>query len=357
FQSNLAVTTIVMSPADLNTMYAGTGEGFGNRDAIQGAGIFKSINGGMTWNQLPSTNNANFNYVNRIAVSQDGTRVLAATNSGVWLSTDQPNAIWNQSTNVQALDIHFLGDSTRAVVGELGSARYSLDGGTTWTAAVFTPPISNGGTQATNGRVELATHSIFAFSSFVYASVNQNGGDVYRSNDSGRTYTRYSTGTKYLVSSTAGSIGWYTNTIWSDPIDPDSLIVGGVNLWRGRIDFSTGTIPFTQISDGTDSPHADHHVIVSHPFFDDTANRIAFFGNDGGIYRCNDVATANTDSGWTKLNNTIGITQFYGAAVHNTAGVVIGGAQDNGTIRFTGNTEGWNEFHGSDGGYVAIDQT
>lgn len=357
FQSNLAVASMAINPSDSSIMYAGTGEGFNTGDGLQGAGIFKSTNGGASWNQLPATNNANFNFVNRIAVSADGTRVLAATDSGIWLSTDPPNALWNQSSNVQALDIHFLGDSSRAVAGELGTARYSLDGGVTWTLSTFSPPISNDGTLANNGRVELATHSLFGFSSFVYASVNQNGGDIYRSNDSGRTYTRYSTGANYLVSSSDGSIGWYTNTIWSNPLDPDSLIVGGVNLWRGRIDFGTGTIPLQQISDGTDSPHADHHFIVSHPDFNDGTNRIAFFGNDGGFYRCNDVASATKDSGWTKLNNTIGITQFYGAAVHNTSGVVIGGAQDNGTLRFSGNTEGWTEIHGSDGGYVAIDQT
>src|SRR5258706_1938155 len=48
---SLAVSTLAMSPADHNVLYAGTGEGFFNYDAVRGAGIFKSSDGGVTWFQ------------------------------------------------------------------------------------------------------------------------------------------------------------------------------------------------------------------------------------------------------------------------------------------------------------------
>ena len=44
-------------------MYFGTGEGWFNLDAIQGMGIWKSIDGGTTWNQLASTNVTNFYFI------------------------------------------------------------------------------------------------------------------------------------------------------------------------------------------------------------------------------------------------------------------------------------------------------
>ena len=190
----------------------------------------------------------------------------------------------------------------------------------------------------------------------------KNGGEVYRSNDSGRTYTRYSTGANYLAGSTGSIFGWYTNIIWSNPNDPDNLVVGGVNLWRGTIDFSTGTLTLTQISNGgANSAHADHHVIVEHPGFNNTSNKIAFFGNDGGIHRADDVAAAVPSGGtsipFVELNNTIGITQFYGAAGNAATGVIVGGTQDNGTLRYTNNTEGWTQMFGNDGGYCAADPT
>ncbi len=43
---------------NLNTMYAGTGEGYQNIDAIRGLGIYKSTDGGITWSLLPSTTTA-----------------------------------------------------------------------------------------------------------------------------------------------------------------------------------------------------------------------------------------------------------------------------------------------------------
>jgi photosystem II stability/assembly factor-like uncharacterized protein len=377
FQANLAVSTMVINPVNTSVMYAGTGEGFGNADAIQGAGIFKSTDSGVTWNSLASTVNVNFFFVNRLAISTDGSTLLAATSpaccdsigntvpGGIWRSTDGGTS-WARSTCPNginpnapcasaATDINFRpGDSSKAVVGELGAARFSFDGGRTWTAATFNPPIANGGTQATNGRVETA--SVLSSPAIVYASVNQNNGDVYRSNDGGQSYIRVNTGTNFFG---AKGNGWYHNSIWLNPQDADTVIVGGVDLWRGR--YTSPNLPLTQISRWQAAPgssaHADHHIIVAHPGFNNTTNRIVYFGNDGGIYRADDAATVVETSGWTNLNHNLGITQFYGAAGSAMSGNIIGGAQDNGTLTFNGNAQGWNAMSGGDGGYCASDPT
>jgi hypothetical protein len=69
-------------------MYAGTGEGFFPGDAIRGAGVFKSTDGGTTWAQLGSTSTSGFWYVNRLASSPDGGTLLAATWDGIFQSTN-----------------------------------------------------------------------------------------------------------------------------------------------------------------------------------------------------------------------------------------------------------------------------
>jgi hypothetical protein len=186
--------------------------------------------------------------------------------------------------------------------------------------------------------------------------VDDNNGELYRSTTGGRTFTSVNTGTNFFLGG-AGSQGWYDNALWVNPQDPNFLIVGGIHLWRS----TDGGTSFTQVSDGTSSSaHADHHIIVAHPGFDNSSNRVLYFGNDGGIYR-----HVNATLGlpvWETLNNNLGITQFYGAAgnvVFDIAGnpstVIIGGTQDNGTPRFTGDPQSWTRMFGNDGGYSAAD--
>lgn len=371
FLANLAVSTMVLDPDNPTTMYAGTGEGFGNQDALQGAGIFKSTDSGMTWNLLANTNPAAapppgcgaigaapcpsfWLFVNRLAISADGnplsSTLLAATNGGIARSTDG-GMTWTRQTNVQAFDVDFVGgSSTLAAVGEQGNSRFSTNGGVTWTAATFSPPLTVPPPSSIVGRVELATAPLLT----VYASVDQNNGEIYRSVDGGQTYTRVASIFQHL-----GSFGWYANALWVNPMDSNQIISGGVNLWRGVYDPQFQSMNMTQISLGLGpfTPHADHHVIVASPGFNNDTNRVAFFGNDGGIWRCDDTTTADTFQGWAELNNTLGITQFYGAAVQNSTGVVVGGTQDNGTLKFSGFTEGWTEMFHSDGGFVSVDQT
>ena len=396
FMGNLAVSTMVINPTNSNIMYAGTGEGFGNFDAIQGGGIFQSTDGGVTWNLLQATNPAApapagcglnavpcpsfWSFVTRLAISPNGNTILAATNDpksainndtigavvdGIAQSTDG-GVTWTQRRNNQDLDIDFDPTSNgKAVAGEVGGASFSVDGGQTWQAATFAPLIAlNGG----SGRVELAYAP--SNTQIVYASVDEirpappappatpppptAQGNIYKSFNGGQTYTLINTtnsGGTFL-----GNQGFYGNILWVNPQDANFVVVGGISLFKstdGGINW--GPIAFG----GNGSAHSDHHMIVSHPAFDNNTNKAVYFGNDGGIYRADDISTVSTTSGWTKLDNNLGITQFFSAAA-NSAGVIVGGTQDNGTQRYTpgpGAQQAWTSTFGGDGGYVAADPT
>ena len=358
FMANLAVSTMIIDPANPNILYAGTGEiGFRNIDAVRGAGVFKSTDGGTTWNQLSSTDNANWHQVNRLAISPNGSRLLATTGGSIEWSTNGGNT-WTQAisatpsaffSRVRDLDFHPTSNN-EAIAGAEGVAWYSTNGGQTWTVAQFTPAVS--------GRIELA----YAPSNpmIVYASVNQNNGEIYRSADGGQNYTRVNTGSNYFFSSPPGcpapteNIGWYANTIWVNPQDPNFIVVGSVDLWRssdgGQTLFRFSSWCQYNNQNQPTSIHADHHVIVAHPNFNIPNNGTVFFGNDGGIYRSNTVTVATP--AWTALNNNLGITQFYGGA--GNANAIIGGAQDNGILRYTPTT-GWTISVTGDGGFCAAD--
>ena len=353
--ANLAVCCLAMDPTNPDIIYAGTGEGFSNLDAIRGAGIFRTVDG-ASWKQLAATTGPNFQSVNRLTISADGTILLAATPRGLFRSSDPDRLNWSQSLSDSVADVDFHpNDSRQAIAGGLdnGRAYFSTDGGLTWRTA------SHAGIWS--GRVEVTYAARDA--SVVYASVQMNAGEIWRSTDGGKTYAKRNgrtadgTPANYL-----GDQGWYDNIIWAgDPTNADFVIVGGIDLWKSTdggntlIDISTWWEPT--------SAHADHHYIVAHPGFNGTTNKTVFFSNDGGIYKTDDVSMVGNDpelprvNGWTELVNSYGATQFYGGAGNVETGTIIGGAQDNGTLRFTtvGGSEQWTPMFGGDGGFCASD--
>ncbi len=382
FLPNLAVSTIVMDPTNSSVMYAATGESFAadlsvtegegiTPEGLRGGGIFKSTDGGLTWNLLLATDPAKsvncptagpscaWSYVNRLAISSDGNTLLAATLNGIQRSTNGGvnwNAVASFAGDIQDIDFDPT-DTNKAIAARPGAARYSTNGGQTWLTSTFTPALNPIMSPGPSGRIEVA----YAPSNplIVYASVdqsngvapNQTQGEIFQSTDGGQNYTRLNTsnpGNTFL-----GGQGGYGNIIWVNPIDPNFVIVGGINLYRS----TDGGTNWTPIGNGNNgSPHSDHHMIVVSPSFDNNTNKTVYFSNDGGIYRADDISTVTLTSGWTKLNNNLGITQFYGAAA-NSAGVIVGGTQDNGIVRFSGDPQAWTTTFGGDGGYAAADPT
>jgi len=355
FMANLAIPCLAMDPTDPRVIYAGTGEGFTTRHALYGEGIFRTTDG-VYWQRLPATTGADFRWINRLALSADGAVLLVATPDGILRSSDPERLSFESVLEAGIGDVVcHPEDPSRAIAGSLrrGEVFTTGDGGRSWRRARHDEPWS--------GRVELTYAA--ADPGIVYASVDLGQGQIWRSTDGGRSFERRPTlthdgsPTHYL-----GDQGWYGNTIWAgDPSDGDFVIVGGIDLWRSR----DGGATLEDISTWWEpaSAHADHHTIVAHPHYDGETCRAVYFGNDGGIYFTEDAGAVGSDpepprkSGWHKLVNNYGVTQFYGAAGNPETGVILAGAQDNGTVRFTpeGGAQSWTTVLGGDGGHCAAD--
>ena len=406
--TNIAVNTLVMDPKDNRTLYAGTGEGFfreevrGTALPLRGYGIYVTHDAGETWTQLASTANADFHWVNDLLVSvHDSSRLYAATRSGVWRSANG-GATWTRvlPTTVKGgcLDLALRTDRNDdylfASCGTFERATvYRSANGTSWQAVL---------SEQQMGRTSLAIAPSNQSVVYALAASNESGNyhqgmlGVFRSEDSGTTWQQVAgnAGGNYDVSSLLltnpvvaqtrlcrskfqedqfVNMGWYCNTVAVDPLDPNRVWAGGVDLFRSDDGGRTwGVASYWWINESRGQfVHADQHRIVFDPRYDGTTNRTMYVTNDGGVFRTEDARAetafgekAVCDSDLSKmafesLNGNYGVTQFYHGAVFKDGRRFIGGTQDNGTImgNLTDGINGWERVAGGDGGYVAIDPT
>lgn len=362
---NIAVTALVYNPLNTQEMYFGTGEGFFNADAIRGLGIWKSTNGGITWNHLAATNNSNFFYVQRMAVHPVTGDIYAATRSGLFRSQNGGTS-WTK----------VLGAGTGAASDRIADVEIAADNsiyagiGLFQTDGVYKSITGNAGSwtklnTGTNGfpitgiqRIELACAPSNA--QVVYAMAQGGGygiGGIYRTADGGANWTACT-----LPVDADGGIGadltrgqaWYDLTIAVDPLNANVIFVGGVDLFKST---NAGTT-WQQIAHwyggfGFQEVHADQHWILFHPYSSNTI----YFGNDGGVYMTTNGTAAIPTI--VSKNSGYNVTQYYGCAMHPAAysHYFIAGSQDNGSqqYRFPG-MNSTVEVTGGDGCFIHIDQ-
>ena len=408
--ANIAVNSLVMDPKDRRVLYAGTGEGYfreeqrGTGLPLRGNGVFVTRDAGASWSQLPSTANENFHWVNDLVISaHDSARLYAATRTGVWRSNDG-GATWTRvlSTTVKGgcLDLAYRADGAGDY---LFTSCGSFERATVYRAknAEADAPWEAVLSENNMGRTTLAIAPSNPSIVYALAASNEPGAyhqgllAVYRSTANGdagswtpRVTNRSSDYPSTLlltnpipamqsICRSPGSqnqyvtMGWYCNTIAVDPLDPNRVWVGGVDLFRsddGGATWGVGSYWWTD-EDNPAYVHADQHAIAFHPRYDGASNKTMFVVGDGGVYRTLD-ARANTARGrdgmcsplltslvWSRLNNNLGVTQFYHGAVFSDGRRFIAGAQDNGTNYgdLSNGTNAWERVFGGDGAYVAID--
>ncbi len=389
--ANIAVVALAMDPTNSSVLYAGTGEGSNNIDAIRGAGIFKSTDAGATWTQLASTTGSNFHFVNDLFVAPSNNQlVVAATSTGIFVSTNAGTSFTQRSTETRCLDLAVTTisgtDTWLAACGNFSQGKVlRTTDTTTWPQTLGTLPADAG-----MGRTAVAIRGnrAYAIASSRVPGFDRTGdgnGDYqhqlhafYRSDDGGLTWTATvrnddpHRGNTMLLSgyfncSSLGlgiGQGWYDIAVAIDPANSDFVWVAGVNIFRsadGGFNWGRG-----------DAIHPDHHFITFHPQYDGSTNQVIFNGQDGGIYRSNNgraaVAMLPAATGgccspsspavtWSSLNNGYAVTQFYHGTAYPDGATYFAGAQDNGINR--GNDvsgpNAWSNIACGDGGYTGID--
>ena len=310
---------IVVHPTDPDTLYVAAGGSLFNPGGERG--IYRSTNGGASWRlvlapETPFTGGADL-----VMDPRDPQRLYAA----MWDHRREPDV---------------------RTYGGVGSGLFRTDdGGNTWkrlqNVQTFTPgnaagpPDTSGlASDETLGRIGVALapsnpDRVYVITTHTFG---QDKG-FYVSDDRGETFnTRARPGSQ-------GGFGWWFGRIWVDPDDANHLFVAGVNQ---RESFNGGLTWGT--SQGV---HADQHALQ----WDDGVEDLVYLGNDGGLYRSDENGATQT---WRKATYEP-YTQHYQVEVAETDPTrLTGGTQDNGCIRSWG-TPSWNGYGCGDGEYVPID--
>lgn len=379
---NLAITTLAQDPSTPTTMYAGTGEGYSNLDAIRGLGIYKSIDGGITWNLLSATTTggaavSNFNYVQKILVYTNGDVYASGIsasfcNAGGILKSTNGGSTWTRVIGIYtgcgscSCATNFLGyDIAKSFSGDLYAT--TIDGATglghIWKSPAGAT-VGNSGTwtditpTGTFQRIQLACSG--TDNNKVYAIMQGSGsaiGGIRVTTNAGASWTNIDNATSWCNQGTAGGTdfsngqAWYDLAIAVKPNDDQTVFVAGVDMMKTTNGGSTWT-QGTQWASGCGLPsiHADIHNIVYLPGsstqFVVVCDGGVFFSGDGG------TTFSNKNSGYRTI-------QYYSAALHPTSGsnYMLAGAQDNGTHKFSSSGLGAvTTASGGDGGFCFIDQ-
>ncbi len=324
---NLAVlgcSDLAIDPTNTLVMYLATGDG--DAGDTRSIGVLKTVDGGVTWSATGLTNTVN-NYflIRRLIINPSNTQiVLAATNSGVY-RTANGGTSWTQVSTANCFDLEFKPGDPNTIYAGGTSLRISTNGGTSFTQ------VTSGITTAA-GRMAIAVTPNDVNYVYVLATNSSSGFlGLYRSTNSGTTFSVMSTTPNILDGSTTGNTtggqGWYDLCIAASPLNKDEIVTGGVNVWKsldGGVNWSlfghwtgSGGAPFT---------HADQHDLE----YD--ASGTLFNTNDGTVYK-------RTGTTWTEISGSMNISQIYKIGLSSvTANKWITGHQDNGTSIWNGST-------------------
>ena len=330
------------------------------RNTHYGLGVYKTTDGGLTWNPTGLTynlTNGDASLIRKVLINPANTNDLVACGvSGMYKSTNG-GTTWVKKLDSLFWDMHqdpsnpaVLYASTGWIMtSNIGNAGVykSTDFGNTWTMLTTNMPLTN-----TIQRVKLAIAT--SNTNYVYAlCVDVNGGlfGIYKSINAGLSWTFISPTNNILEGGTGGNTGGQGNYDLGfivDFSDPNKVYTGGVNLW-GSTD---GANTFNPISHWTTqygaTLHGDIHFINRNPF---TGNY--FVCSDGGVYQTTNMVidtwgTSAWPTVWTKMNDNIQVTSFYRLSSSKTSTEqVVAGAQDNASFYF--NAGNWSTIFGGDG--------
>ncbi|MBV1922674.1 MAG: glycosyl hydrolase [Flavobacteriaceae bacterium] len=355
-----SIGSIQVSADDPNVIYVGGGEITVRGNVSSGYGIWKTVDAGKTWKQMGLEKGR---HIPRIAIHPKNHNIVYAAvlgniykssqERGIYKSTDGGKT-WNKKlfVNQDAGAVDLIMDPTNPRIlyastwnvrrtpyslssGGEGSALWkSTDSGETWKELSK----NEGFPTDTLGIIGVTVSPLNGDK--VWAIVeNKEKGGVYKSEDGGENWKLINSERKLRQRA------WYYTRIYADSQDENVVYVLNVRYHKS----SDGGKTYSTHN----APHGDHHDLWIAP---ENSKRM-IMGDDGG-------AQVSYDGGetWSTYHNQP-TAQFYRVTTDNSFPYRIYAAQqDNSTIRISHRNEGWNISEddweptaGGESAHIAID--
>jgi photosystem II stability/assembly factor-like uncharacterized protein len=358
-----SIGDVAVAPSNPSVIYVASGEGLQRPDLSVGTGMYKSTDAGTTWTFLGLKDGQQIGNIsvdpsneNRVFAAVLGHPYGPNTERGVYRTTDGGKT-WDRvlykDENTGAVQVTIDPKNPNVVYADLWAARQgpwengewqgpesglykSTDGGTSW------QKLTNGLPTVAQGLGRIGFCIAPSDPNRLYATVDAPElGGVYRSNDAGVTWTRFSDDHRL----------WGRGSDFAEvkvhPTNPDVVFIADVAAWKSTDGGKTW-------NDFRGAPGGDdYHRLWINP---NEPNTILLAGDQGAIITVNG---GQTFSSWYNQPTA----QFYHVSTDNSFPYnVLGGQQESGSVGIAsrGNDgqvtfREWHPVGVEEYGYVAAD--
>ena len=325
-QGSYSIGCVTLDPNNPHTVWVGTGENNNQRSVAYGDGLYRSRDGGKSWDKMGLENSEHIGMIkvdsrnsNVVYVAAYGPLWSEGGDRGLYKTTDG-GATWNKILEVDQYtgfnevhldprnpDVVYATAHQRMrkvwtyVGGGPGSGMYkSTDGGKTFRE------ITSGLPAGKMGRIGMTVSPANPDVLYAVIEAENEAGGFFRSTDRGESWSKMN---KYKSS------GNYYQELIADPHNVDKVFM--MDTWA-HVTYDGGK---TVKKLGESKKHVDNHCM----WIDPLNTNHYFMGCDGGLYETYDNA-----KNWQYFPN-LPVTQFYKVVTDNNAPFynVYGGTQDN----------------------------
>ncbi len=336
-----SIGAIAVAPSDPNIIYVGTGEADARSQFSLGDGMFKSTDGGQTWERIGLRATRQIGRIivdphdpNRLFVAALGDLYAASAARGVYRSTDG-GATWQKvlftNDNTGAIDLAFDPGNAQVVYAALwatrrppwvvypssiepGSGLYkSTDGGGRWTQ------LTHGLPTAHVGRIGVAVAPTDPNRVYAMVDAPARQGGLYRSDDAGATWRLMDTDNRIW------NRGWYFESVTVDPRHENTVYAMNTTVYRS----TDGGASFVGIKGAPGGD--DYHQLWINPAGDGHM----ILGSDQGV-----IVSVDDARSWSSWNNQPTGQYYHITADNRNPFWIYGAQQDSGARSVESTTAG-----------------